>query len=388
MNALAIARVNVRRLLRDRSTLFFVFILPMLIILLLGSAFGGGFTPRLLFAGPADGAVAAQLVTVLEEAGLDIVAAADADALHGSVSRGQAQAGIVLPDDFEARVAGGEVAQIGFVVRPEDQALRATVEAALADITLPLRVARFSAAVIGGDPADHLARSELVAAQVPGVAVTTTQEGEFALAEFEQLGRFDLGASQQLLLFVFLTSLTGATALIQARKLGVARRVLSTPTRTHTIVAGEGLGRFAVALVQGGYIMLGSALLFGVGWGDPVGAAAVLVVFSAAAAGAALLIGATMSNETQAGGIGLLLGLGLGALGGSMIPLEFFPPTMERVARLTPHAWGLDAFGELLRHDGTVVDILPQLGVLAGFALVLGAVATWALHRSLAGVRA
>ena len=34
---------------------------------------------------------------------------------------------------------------------------------------------------------------------------------------FTGLGRFDLGAAQQLLLFVFLSSLTGAATLIQAR---------------------------------------------------------------------------------------------------------------------------------------------------------------------------
>jgi ABC-2 type transport system permease protein len=379
--------VNVRRLLRDRSTLFFVFILPMLIIVLLGSAFGGGFTPRVAVSGPTDGPLAAELVEALDGAGLEVVGAGDADEVGEAVARGHVQAGLVLPDDYDAALAAGDPTRVGFVVRPENQAMRATVEAALSAVTLPRRAAGFAAAVVGGTADDHLDRAELAAAQVPGVTVTASQAGDSALAEFEQLGRFDLGASQQLLLFVFLTSMTGATALIQTRRLGVARRVLSTPTRTHTIVAGEGLGRFGVALVQGGYIMLGSAMLFGVGWGDPLAAAAVLVLFAAVSAAAALLVGAALRNETQAGGIGLLAGLGLGAMGGSMIPIEFFPPVMERIARVTPHAWALDAFGELLRRGGSLVDVLPQLAVLAGFALVLGAAATWRLHRSLAGVR-
>ena len=41
MKALAIAATELRRLVRWRANLFFLFILPMLIILLLGAAFGG-----------------------------------------------------------------------------------------------------------------------------------------------------------------------------------------------------------------------------------------------------------------------------------------------------------------------------------------------------------
>ena len=41
MAALEIARVNLLRILRDRTNLFFVFLLPLIIIVALGAAFGG-----------------------------------------------------------------------------------------------------------------------------------------------------------------------------------------------------------------------------------------------------------------------------------------------------------------------------------------------------------
>lgn len=41
MKVLTIAANDVRRLLRWRANLFFLFVLPMLVILLLGAAFGG-----------------------------------------------------------------------------------------------------------------------------------------------------------------------------------------------------------------------------------------------------------------------------------------------------------------------------------------------------------
>jgi ABC-2 type transport system permease protein len=140
------------------------------------------------------------------------------------------------------------------------------------------------------------------------------------------------------------------------------------------------MGRFGTALVQGVYIMVLTLIVFGVNWGDPLGAAAVLVALSAAGAGAGMLLGATFSNDQQASGIGVVLALGLAALGGAMMPIELFSPTMRQIAHITPHAWALDAFAELVRRGGGLFDILPELGVLAIYALVLLGLASWRLR--------
>jgi ABC-2 type transport system permease protein len=201
----------------------------------------------------------------------------------------------------------------------------------------------------------------------------------------EEGGRFGQGASSQLLLFIFLTAMTGAVALIETRRLGLSRRMLSTPTPPRTVIVGEMLGRFGVALVQGVFIMVGSLLLFGVSWGDPVGAAALLAMFALVAAGAGMLVGSIFATEQQAVSIGILLGLGLGALGGSMVPLEVFSDTMQTVAHVTPHAWALDGFADLANRGKGIGAIAPELGVLAVYAAVLLSAATWRLRRAITG---
>jgi ABC-2 type transport system permease protein len=128
------------------------------------------------------------------------------------------------------------------------------------------------------------------------------------------------------------------------------------------------------------YIMILTLIVFGVDWGDPLGAIALLVGLSAVGAGAGMLMGATFSNDQQAGGVGVVIALGMAALGGAMLPLELFSPTMQRIAHITPHAWALDGFAELVRRGGGVVDILPELGVLAAYAVVLFALASWRLR--------
>jgi ABC-2 type transport system permease protein len=56
---------------------------------------------------------------------------------------------------------------------------------------------------------------------------------------------------------------------------------------------------------------------------------------------------------------------------------------MQTIAHITPHAWANDAFAQLVANGASVTVILPQLGVLAAYAAVLLALATWRLRRVL-----
>lgn len=384
----AIGWANTVRMLRQKSNIFFVFAFPILIILLLGVMFGGGFDTRIgVHVAGGGGPLAAALVADLD--GLDDISVHEygsPEALTDAVQRGTVTAGVLIPAGYDAGLMGGEVVAVGFVASPADQdgqLARETVREVVTAQGVPIRSARFAAAQGAGTFDDALAAARMVALQSPSLRVTYATAGESMFEDFDELGTFDMGAASQLILFMFLTSLAAAADLILTRRLGVARRMLSTPTPTAVILGGEVAGRFGVAMVQGLYIMLGTLVVFGVDWGDPVGAIAVVILFALVGSGAAMLSGSVFRNEQQAGGLGVLLGLGLAAIGGAMVPIELFPDTMATIARLTPHAWALDAFAELVRRDGTLVDILPQLGVLLAFATAFVALATWRLHRVL-----
>jgi ABC-2 type transport system permease protein len=68
-----------------------------------------------------------------------------------------------------------------------------------------------------------------------------------------------------------------------------------------------------------------------------------------------------------------------------MVPIEFFSPTMRTVAHITPHAWAIDGYAELIRRDGGIVDILPELGILLAYAAVLLGLASWRLRGTITG---
>jgi ABC-2 type transport system permease protein len=186
-------------------------------------------------------------------------------------------------------------------------------------------------------------------------------------------------------LFVFVTSMAAAAGLIEARRLGVTRRLLATPTTTATILVGEALGRFAVALLQGLIIFLVGLLVFGVDWGDPPAALLLLVILALVATGVGMLLGSLLRNAEQATSIGPPVGIALGMLGGCMWPLAIVPAPMRAIGHLFPQAWAMDGFIALIARDAGLAGIARQLAVLAAFAAALLALATWRLRRALVG---
>ena len=75
----------------------------------------------------------------------------------------------------------------------------------------------------------------------------------------------------------------------------------------------------------------------------------------------------------------------LAAFGGAMVPPEVFPDIMRTLSHVTPHAWAIDAFRALTLRDESLTGILPQLGALTGFAVVLIGLATIRFRKAIAG---
>jgi ABC-2 type transport system permease protein len=386
VKALVIAITNLRRTFRVRTNAFLIFVFPLLLILILGETFGSGSAVRVGLVSGGSGPLNQGLVTALERIpSMQIVSVGDVGSLQSQVERGNLDAGIVIPSDYDATVRGGHSVVINYIARPVGlaQQLGETIRGVVAKQSALLGAAQFAVADGSASNFDTgLATATQTSGSVPSISVTETSAGKSAFSQ--SVGQFDQGAWTQLLLFVFLSALTaGSVGLIETRRLGLSRRMLATPTPAATIIGGEVLSRFLVGIIQAAVIIFGSALVFGVKWGQPVGVAAIVIVFTLVSAGAAILLGALLRNAQQASGVSLILGLGLAAIGGSMVPLQVFPPTMQAIAHITPHAWANDAFAQLIANGASITGILPQLGVLVGFAAALLTLATWRLHQVL-----
>jgi ABC-2 type transport system permease protein len=382
VRVLAIVKTELTRTFRWRANIFFLLILPMGLILLLGVAFGNSST-RVGVVEKEKGQLASQLVKSLgDQPGLDTRNYDGLGSLEKAVERGNVSAGLVLGMDYDRRLQAGKTVTIQYFARPDSLApqIRMAVESVVAAQGSTLVAARIVRDERGTTFQSALERvSALKAASPVSVNLLAAKGGKYPAAS----GQFQQSASTQLLLFAFLSALTGAAWLIETRRLGVARRMLSTPSSSREILLGIVLGRWVITLLQSALIVFFSWLIFSVSWGNPLGTGAIILLFSLVAVGAGVLIGTLFSSQEQAGPIGMIIGLVFAAIGGSMEPLQYFPSTMRKIAHITPHAWANDAFNTLLTNGGGLTSVWLDVVVLCAFAAVLLTLATWRLRRVL-----
>jgi len=98
---------------------------------------------------------------------------------------------------------------------------------------------------------------------------------------------------------------------------------------------------------------------------------------AATATGLGVLVAALARTEAQVGGLTVLLLLTLSALGGCFVPRLVMPGWLKAAGLITPHAWALDGYQDLLVRGYGLVEVLPKVGALAVFALVFFAIGVW-----------
>jgi ABC-2 type transport system permease protein len=184
-----------------------------------------------------------------------------------------------------------------------------------------------------------------------------------------------------LVFFMFVVCADYATELVKDRRRGIVARMGTAPISDRVIVGGEMLGRFVICLLQGIVIIVVGALAFDVRWGDPIGVAAVVALFAALSTSASVLLGCTLRlNENNAQFTTSGLTAGLGIIGGCFFSLALVPAWLRYVGHVSPHAWAVDALGNLEATDSGIRSVAVPLLVLGGITVVVFALAVRALR--------
>jgi ABC-type multidrug transport system permease subunit len=130
-------------------------------------------------------------------------------------------------------------------------------------------------------------------------------------------------------------------------------------------------------------LLAAGKLVFGMDWGSqPLWLIPVVVTTSLAAIGLALLVAALAQTETQVSVYGTLLVMILAGLSGALMgERSLMSPELQTLTRLTPHAWALDAYRQLLINSESpnLAIVAQACAVLAGFGMVFLILAWWFL---------
>jgi ABC-2 type transport system permease protein len=182
----------------------------------------------------------------------------------------------------------------------------------------------------------------------------------------------------QMITWVFIP-LFGISALFAyERQQGTLRRILTTPTTKATYLFGTIAGQVAVAMVQMTILVLFGIFVMKLGWGrEPLALFLIMLASALAAASIGVTMGTFVKSEGQASGLSTMFGMVMALLGGCWYPLEMFPPVVQNLVKVLPTTWAMEGMLDLVLRGRGLIDILPEAGVLLGFAAVFFTVGVW-----------
>lgn len=371
--------------MHDRSALFFVVILPVVVIVLVGSTVTDDARFRVgVVDGTGGSSASSSLIDLLaDDAALDVSSMTHREAGATALRRGELDVVVLLPPELADPAAGAHPSEVTVLAQQVDGSQRAAATAVAAAIDRASSqevVARLRQEAAGGPIEENRARVAVLAGQQPPLTVArTVVDAESGFLP----GGFATSVPTMLVLFVFITAVTGSSDIIEGRRLGIYDRVLAGPVTPGGLVLGGLASLLVAAGVQAGLIVGVGTVVFGVEWGDWSAATALVVLWVLVATGAGVLAGTVFRTTEQATSIGVTAGMVAGMLGGCMWPLEIVPPVLRTIGHLTPHAWAIDGWVEVLSRGGGLADIATELAVLAAFAAALAGAATVRLRTRL-----
>jgi ABC-type Na+ efflux pump permease subunit len=193
--------------------------------------------------------------------------------------------------------------------------------------------------------------------------------------------RYQVLVPSYTVMFAFFLVLTVGWLIVAERREGTLKRLRAAPLTRGQILCGKMIPCFLLSLFQGAFLLIAGKLVFGMSWGtQAVWLVPVVVTTSIAAMGMAMLVASVARTETQVAIYGTLLVLVLAGVSGCLMPRELMPEQMKQISRVTPHAWALDAYAQLLINpEPNLVLVGQACAVLVAFGVGFVALAWWLL---------
>ena len=345
MNSLrSLSRAMALGFFRDRTALFFTVLFPLMFLVLFGGIFANQTAPRVhvLQIGP---------VALLDRIPVD--------------QRGQ------LDQALELTLDGNRADAIGQVQRGD---VDAAVEQNGQNVVLHFSAAdQVKAATVEGLFASLVDSGNLVAAHAPVAFVLDPQQVEDQSLKTIQY------VTPGLLGWAIATGATfgAALTLITWRQKKVLRRLRLSPVRTSSIIGARVGVSVVIALVQTA-IFLGVASLpyFGLRLSAYWWMAIPLVVAGTLAFLAIGLLAGSFSKTPEAGSaVANLIVLPMAFLSGAFFPLQGAPAWLQTISEALPLRHLVDGMQNVMVRGEGPATVLPQIGVLLAFAVVVAGAA-------------
>jgi len=362
------------------SEWLFFLILPILFTVILGSATGSAGDSRIVLpvVNQAENDLSARLISELEKSNAVKVKLQNVDAAQSDFNERKNSAVLIIPNGFDLKNSS----ELQLLQQPgSTDALIAqqAVQAAANRVSSLDQIANQSVTQAEKiQPFDTEADREAYYQSSLEKATTEISGAPDRLSVVEGTASdnidYDPNANSsagQLITWVFIPLIGLSGTFAYERTQGTLRRVLTTPTRKSTYLIGTITGQVLTALVQMALLLLFGILVLHVNWGrSPLALILMMVTSALAAAALGTMLGTFVKTEGQASGLSTMLGMVMALLGGCWYPLELFPQAVQTAVKVLPTTWAMKGLLDIVLRGGGVSMILPEAGVLLGFAVV------------------
>ncbi len=402
---LATATKDLVRRRRDSLALLLWAGIPLAIGGLIFLAFGGdnaGPSGRLLVADQDNTVLSGLLSSVYQQgplAEIIEVEAVDLEAGRERIDGGEASGLLIIPEGFSSAVLNSEPFEISLVRNPAQRIVPGIIEESLSLVV----ESTFYVQRLFGEPLDIIAATQPVGANiVPDSTVASISVAFNQIVgrtrpylfppvielEMKSTAEDEDGFDFARLFFpsmLFMALLFMAQGLSEdiwrERSQGTLRRVIVTPQRVATFLAGKLLAGAMLMLIVIGLGLIVGRWVFGIELhGLPI--ALVWTTIAGMMLLALMVLVQLFASSERAGNI--LTGAAifpLAMLGGSFFPFEVMPDWLASVGRYTPNGWALAKLNQVFAGDLGAFDLIRAIG----FVTLVIAVLTWLAMRRIRG---
>lgn len=373
---------------KDRKAIMLMLLMPILIILILGSAFSNSFSKEVSVGKFTIGVVNKDngflsqpfIEEVLKKGGADMfnTTVINESEVKGMLDKKKAASIITIPSDFTKSIETNKPVKIK-VESLEDNKIKAKiVESITESYTSSISLGYAGAfSVIEEakrlkfplpESSNGISQATMVMSELKDKISSNTID--FVVNEQNKnktASAIQYYSAGMLLMFILFGANQGIKQLIEERETKTLSRMITSKAGRIEIIAGKFLGLFIICLVQALILICFTSFIYRVYWGPVLGVALVTVcsVFAGAALG--MFIGAISKTSKSADGFSQIFIQLFTILGGGMVPVYIMPKFMKLISNITINWWGMKGYLDLMSGSTAVIaycGILVLMGLI------------------------
>ncbi len=350
--------IDVKRLFRDKVGIFFVFIFPLIFLLVFGTIFGGNneISVKIALINQSDTEYAAAFEEQLKESEVFDVdeSITTLEDSKTKMTRSELSATIVLPEDFGTVPEGGS--------HPTGQAQLIYDQSNESAIQVVVSIVEGMFAEVN---------AQLV--PVPETPFTVATESTATPG----LTRFDYVFSGLLGFTLLSLGVFGPTTVFpRLKQRGVLRRYQTTTLKVWQLFVGNVMSNAIVGLLAVAIMFLAALLIFDLNMrGNFLTLGMIVVLGVTLLFGIGLSIGGWAKNENQAAPLAQLVTLPMMMLSGVFFPVFLMPEWLQSITRFIPLTPIVESTRLVITENASLLDLGPQLAIILGWTVIIYIVA-------------